>query len=34
MHAELVYRGERLIDPPQAPAEPVAYVRPIGDADG
>jgi N-methylhydantoinase B len=26
-HAELAYRGDRLIDPPEAPAESVPYVR-------
>jgi N-methylhydantoinase B len=27
IHAELVYRGERLVEPPGGPVEPVAYVR-------
>jgi N-methylhydantoinase B len=27
-HAELAYRGTRLVAPPSEPAEPVAYVRP------
>jgi N-methylhydantoinase B len=32
LHAELAYRGSRLVDPPDAVAEAVRYVRPTGES--